>query len=63
MSQDDYRRKPAPFPRSLALMIARKADVMAKRFEDQVVRELTSSARSALNRGLETDQIVRELGL
>lgn len=63
MSQDDYRRKPAPFPRSLAVMIARKADVMAKRLEDRVVTELTLSARSALNRGMEVEQIVRELGL
>lgn len=44
-------------------MIARKADVMAKRLEDRVVTELTLSARSALNRGMEVEQIVRELEL
>jgi len=63
MSQDDYRRKAAPFPRALATKIARKADVMAKRFEDQIVRELTITARSALNRGVDAEQIERELGL
>lgn len=62
MSQLDYR-KAAPFPRALATKIARKADVMAKRFEDQIVRELTITARSALNRGVDAEQIERELGL
>ncbi len=60
---NDYRRRPAPFPPDLAAKIARKADVMAKRFEDQVLRELTSSARSALNRGLEPEEIARQLQL
>lgn len=60
---NEYRRRPAPFPRALAAKIARKADVMAKRFEEQVLRELTSSARSALNCGLEPEEIARQLQL
>lgn len=60
---NEYRRRPAPFPRDLAAQIARKADVMAKRFEDQVVRELTITARSALARGLEPAEVARQLGL
>jgi len=59
------RPKPSqqPFPRDLAAKIARKADVMAKRFEQQALEQMTKAARSALYRGMEPDQIARELQL
>lgn len=59
------RPKPSqqPFPRDLAAKIARKADVMAKRFEQQALEQMTKAARSALYQGMEPDQIARELQL
>lgn len=52
-----------PFPRALAIKIARKAEVMAKRFEDQALNEMTRAARSALSRGVDPDEVAKQLQL
>jgi len=61
----DYlpRTTPAPFPRDLAEKIARKADVMARRFEEQAIAQLVRDARRALSRGEKPEEIARQLGL
>ena len=62
--KDDYSRpKSAPFPRELAAMIARKADVMARRLEDQAVKQMVRAAQCALDRGVTQTDIAREMGL
>lgn len=62
--KDDYSRpKSAPFPRELAAMIARKADVMARRLEDQAVKQMVRAAQRALDRGVTQTDIAREMGL
>ena len=64
MAKRDYSRpERTPFPRELAVMIARKADVMAKKLEDEVTRRLVRDAQRALDQGYSLDQIARELGL
>ncbi len=62
---DDYdrQRKPAPFPRDLAAAIARKAEVMAKRFEEQAAAQLVKDAQRALRRGQSPEEIAAQLGL
>ncbi|EHK68643.1 hypothetical protein PPL19_23147 [Pseudomonas psychrotolerans L19] len=55
--------KAKPFPRALASRIARKADIMAKRFEEQAIHEMTKAARAALNRDVDLDEIARQLQL
>ncbi|WP_337157953.1 hypothetical protein [Pseudomonas putida] len=64
MTVRDYSR-PArtPFPRELAVMITRKADAMARKFEEQVMRELVRDAQRALDQGYTLAQIAKELGL
>lgn len=59
------KRRPTrkPFPRELAEMITRKADNMARRFEEQAMQQLVRDAQRALDRGASVEQIVRELGL
>lgn len=61
----DYlpRTKPAPFPRELAVKIARKADAMARRFEEQAVEQLVRDAQRALRRGQSPEDIAKQLGL
>lgn len=62
---DDYDRKqkPAPFPRALAAGIARKAQAMARRFEEQAAEQLVRDAQRALRRGMTPERIAQELGL
>ncbi|MNE95318.1 hypothetical protein D3C80_1933870 [compost metagenome] len=55
--------KPQPFPRSLAEAIARKADTMARRFEDQAIEQMVRDAKGALRRGTEPAEIARQMGL
>lgn len=62
--KDDYSRpKAAPFPRDLAVKIARKASVMAQRLEDQAVKQMVREAQRALDRGMTEAQIGREMEL
>jgi hypothetical protein len=61
---DDYTRpQHAPFPPALATMIARKASIMAARLEDQAIRSMVRDAQRALDRGVATDVIAREMEL
>lgn len=62
---DDYdrQRQPVPFPRALAAGIARKAEAMARRFEEQATEQLVRDAQRALRRGMTPERIARELGL
>ncbi len=62
---DDYdrQRQPVPFPRALAASIARKAEAMARRFEEQATEQLVRDAQRALRRGMTPERIARELGL
>lgn len=60
---DQHRSPRAAFPRALALMIARKADYMAKRFEDEALEQMTRAARQAMSRGESPDEIARQMGL
>lgn len=64
MAKRDYSRpERAPFPRQLAVMIAMKADAMARKLEDEVTRRLVRDAQRALDQGYSLDQIAREFGL
>lgn len=64
MAKRDYSRpERTPFPRELAVMIARKADAMARRFEDQATRQLVRSAQSALDHGATVTEIAKQLEL
>jgi hypothetical protein len=44
-------------------MIARKADALARRFEDQAIERLVSDAQRALDRGMTPADIAREMSL
>lgn len=57
------RTRPAPFPRDLAEKIARKADTMARRFEEQAIEQLVRDAQRALRRGQSPEEIAKQLGL
>jgi hypothetical protein len=59
----DRRQKPAPFPRDLAVAIARKAEAMARHFEEQAAAQLVKDAQRALRRGQSPESIAQELGL
>lgn len=60
----DYTRpQRAPFPTALATMIARKASIMASRLEDQAIRAMVRDAQRALDRGVNVDEIAREMEL
>ena len=63
MKNDYSRPKRAPFPRDLAAMIACKADAMARRFEDEAIKQMVRDAQRALDRGATQANIARELGL
>ena len=59
----DHQRQPVPFPRALAAGIARKAQAMARRFEEQATEQLVRDAQRALRRGKSPESIAQELGL
>lgn len=61
----DYlpRSKPQSIPPTLALLIVRKAEQMAARFEDQALDEMTRAATRALRRGVAPDEIARQMEL
>ncbi|MBI6635152.1 hypothetical protein YA0871_21050 [Pseudomonas paralactis] len=63
MKEDYARPKRAPFPASLATMIARKASIMAARLEDQAIRTMVRDAQRALDRGITAPEIEHQLGL
>lgn len=56
-------RKPQPFPRSLAEAIAHKADVLARRFEEEAIKTMVKDAKAALRRGTEPREIARQMEL
>ena len=55
-------KRPA-FPTELAEKIARKAEIMGKRLEEQAINEMVRAAKGALGRGESPEQISRDLGL
>lgn len=57
------RTKPTPIPPRLALLIVRKAERMASRFEEQALDEMTRAATRALRRGVAPDEIARQMEL
>lgn len=63
MTEDYSRPKSKPFPRDLAIMIARKADVIARKLEDQAIAKMVREAQRALDRGMSQTEIARDLGL
>jgi len=63
MTEDYSRPKSKPFPRDLAIMIARKADVIARKLEDQAIAKMVREAQRALDRGLSVADIAREMVL
>ena len=63
MTEDYSRPKSKPFPRELAIMIARKADVIARKLEDQAIANMVREAQRALDRGMSQAEIARDLGL
>ena len=64
MNKEDYSRpKRVPFPRELAAMIARKADAMARRIEDEAITQMVRDAQRALDRSVPQIEIVRVMRL
>lgn len=61
----DYLPDPEPiaFPPELALLIVRKAAVMAEAFESQALDQMARDARRALRDVMEPRKIVRQMGL
>lgn len=61
----DYLPHPklTTIPPRLALLIVRKAERMAARFEEQALDELTRAATRALRRGVAPDEIARQMEL
>lgn len=55
-------RRPA-FPVDLAEKIARKAEIMGKRLEEQAIAEMVRTAKAALGRGESPGDIEAQLGL
>ena len=55
-------KRPA-FPLELAEAIARKAEIMGKRLEEQAISEMVRTAKAALGRGESPAQIEKEMGL
>lgn len=55
-------RTPA-FPRELAELIARKAEIMGKRLEEQAMEQMVKTARQSLARGIDAAEIARQMGL
>lgn len=64
MTKKDYSRpQRAPFPRALAVSIARKASIMASRLEEQATRTMVHDAQRALDSGHTQAEIEAQLGL
>lgn len=64
MKKHEYSRpQRAPFPRVLAVGIARKASNMAARFEEQAIKQMVRDAQRALDRGVTAPEIEHQLGL
>ena len=63
LAPDYTRPQRAPFPTELATLIARKAPIMASRLEDQAIRTMVRDAQRALDRGVNADEIAREMEL
>lgn len=63
--QRDYLEPPQPveFPPELALLIIRKAERMAAKFESQALDEMTRAARRRLQAGTDPRQIARQMEL
>lgn len=61
----DYLPPPAPakLPPEIALMIIRKAEAMAQKYEQQCMDELTRSARKMLAAGVEPAEVAWQLKL
>ena len=55
-------KRPA-FPVELAEKIARKAEIMGKRLEEQAINEMVRTAKAALGRGESPADIEVQLGL
>lgn len=63
LDEYDRQQRPDTFPRALAVGIARKAEAMARRFEEQAAAQLVRDAQRALRRGKSPESIAQELGL
>lgn len=63
VKRDYSRPERQPFPRELAVMITRKADSLAKRFEDHAMRQLVRDAQRALDQGATVAEIAKQLEL
>ena len=61
----DYLPQPEPIavPPELALLIVRKAAVMAEAFENQALDQMTRDASRAIRNGMEPRRIIRQMGL
>lgn len=61
----DYLPEPetVQFPPELALLIVRKAAVMAEAFESKALDQMTTDASRALRDGMEPRRIIRQMGL
>lgn len=55
--------KPAKFPPELAIMIIRKAETMAGKYESDCIDALTRTARKMLAEGVELAEIAWQLKL
>lgn len=61
---DDYSRPaPPPFPKELALKIARKVATLAQTFEDRALDQMIRDAQRALQNGMKSEEIARQMGL
>ncbi|RMU68341.1 hypothetical protein ALP24_02441 [Pseudomonas syringae pv. aptata] len=67
MSVIDCNYLPAPtaveFPQKLAVLIVRKAALMAAAFEDKALDQLTKDAISAISAGADPRQVIRQMRL
>jgi hypothetical protein len=63
-TSDDYSRPaPPPFPKELALKIARKVATLAQTFEDRALDQMIRDAQRALQIGMKSEEIARQMGL
>jgi len=61
---DDYSRPtPPPFPKELALKIARKVATLTQTFEDRALDQMIRDAQRALHNGMKSEEIARQMGL
>lgn len=63
LDEYDRQRQPVSFPRALAAGIARKAEALARRFEEQATAQLVRDAQRALRRGQSPEEVAEQLGL